>query len=292
VRLRLAFHPPLHPDNLFGHLAATAVPGVEEWRDGCYRRTLRLAHGGAVVALAPHPGHIDCRLTLADERDRAGAISCCRRILDLDADPVAIDERLSRDPALAPLVAAAPGRRVPGAADAAEFAVRAVLGQQVSTAAARTHAARLVAVHGEPIDDPDGGLTHLFPEPAALAQLDPSALALPRTRRITLTTLVAALASGALDLGPATPLDDARRALAALPGFGPWTVEVIAMRALGDRDAFPATDLGVMKAVRALGLPATPAALAGAAEAWRPWRAYAVQHLWATGEHAVNRMPT
>ncbi len=291
VRVRLTFRPPLFPDNLFGHLAASAVPGVEEWRDGCYRRTLRLARGGAVVALAPRADHIDCRLTLADERDRPAAISRCRRILDLDADPIAIDERLSGDRALAPLVAAAPGRRVPGAADPAEFAVRAVLGQQVSTAAARTHAARLVAAHGEPIDDPAGGLTHLFPEPAALARLDPAALALPATRRTTLTTLVAALASGELDLGPATSLDDARRALAALPGFGPWTVEVIAMRALGDRDAFPATDLGVVKAARALGLPATPAALICASAAWRPWRAYAVQHLWATGEHAVNRMP-
>ena len=289
--MRLPFRRPLCPDNLFGHLAATAVPGVEEWRDGWYRRTLRLPHGGAVVALAPRENHIECRLALADERDRAAAIGRCRRMLDLDADPVAIDAHLGRDPRLAPLVAGAPGRRIPGAADPAEFAVRAVLGQQVSTAAARTHAARLVAAHGDPIDDPAGGLTHLFPEPAALARLDPSTLALPRSRRATLTALVAALASGELDLGPATPPGEARRALAALPGFGPWTVEMIAMRALGDRDAFPATDLGVVKAARALGLPATPAALAAASAAWRPWRAYAVQHLWATGDHAVNRLP-
>ena len=113
--MRLAFAPPLFPDNLFGHLVATAVPGVEEWRDGCYRRTLRLAHGGAVVALAPRADHIACRLRLADERDRAAAIACCRRLLDLEADPVAIDAQLARDPHLAALVAAAPGRRVPGA---------------------------------------------------------------------------------------------------------------------------------------------------------------------------------
>ena len=289
--MRLPFTPPLCPDNLFGHLVATAVPGVEEWRDGWYRRTLRLPHGGAVVALAPRPDHIDCRLSLADPRDRAVAIDRCRRMLDLDADPLTIDAHLSRDPLLAPLVAAAPGRRVPGAPDPAEFAVRAVLGQQVSTAAARTHAARLVAAHGEPIEDPDGGLTHLFPEPAALAPLDPAALAMPRSRRTTLAALVAALACGALDLGPATPTVEARRALAALPGLGPWTIEMIAMRALGDPDAFPATDLGVVKAARALGLPSTPAALATASAAWRPWRAYAVQHLWATGDHAVNRLP-
>jgi len=292
LTLRLAFAPPLHPDNLFGHLVATAVPGVEEWRDGCYRRTLRLPHGGAVVALGPRADHITCRLMLADARDRDVAISRCRRLLDLDADPVAIDEQLGRDPHLAALVAAAPGRRVPGSADPAEFAVRAVLGQQVSTAAARTHAARLVAAHGEPIADPEGGLTHLFPGPGVLAQLDPAALAMPRSRRATLLALVGALAEGELDLGPATTLEAARRGLLALPGLGPWTVEMIAMRALGDRDAFPATDLGVIKAARALGLPPTPGALAAASAPWRPWRAYAVQHLWATGEHAVNRMPS
>ncbi len=293
VTVRLAFRRPLCPDNLFGHLAATAVPGVEEWRDGAYRRTLRLPHGGGVVALAPRDGHIDCRLRLSDLRDLAVAISRCRRLLDLDADPVAVDEQLAADPRLAPLVAAAPGRRVPHTVDPAEFAVRAVLGQQVSTAAARTHAARLVTAHGEPIEDPDagGGLTHLFPDPATLANLDPETLAMPRSRRASLTALVAALASGELDLGPATAWAEARRGLAALPGFGPWTVETIAMRALGDPDAFLAGDLGVVRAAQQLGLPSTPAALTAASAAWRPWRAYAVQHLWATGEHPINRIP-
>ena len=289
--LRLPFRRPLCPDNLFGHLAATAVPGVEEWRDGAYRRTLRLPHGGAIVALAPRADHIDCRLMLTDLRDLAVAISRCRRMLDLDADPVAVDEQLGGDPHLAALVAAAPGRRVPGSGDPAEFAVRAVLGQQVSTAAARTHAGRLAATHGDAIEDPGGGLTHLFPDPAALAELDPAALAMPASRRTTLRALVAALISGELDLGPAVAWDEARRAMARLPGLGPWTIEMIAMRALGDPDAFAATDLGVVKAARALGLPSTPAALGHASAAWRPWRAYAVQHLWATGDHAVNRMP-
>lgn len=291
LSLRLPFRTPLWPDNLFGHLVATAVPGVEEWRDGSYRRTLRLPHGAGIVALAPRVDHVDCRLTLADARDRAPAIARCRRMLDLDADPSAIDAHLGLDPHLAPLVRRAPGRRVPGAADPAELAVRAVLGQQVSTAAARTHAARLVVAHGEPIDDPGGGLTHLFPDPPALARLDPASLALPGARRASLVALVGALAGGELDLGAATAFDEARRALARLPGFGPWTIEMIAMRALGDPDAFPATDLGVVKAAHALGLPSTPAALAAASAAWRPWRAYAVQHLWATGDHAVNRLP-
>jgi AraC family transcriptional regulator, regulatory protein of adaptative response / DNA-3-methyladenine glycosylase II len=289
--LRLGFRPPLWPDNLFGHLAATAVPGVEEWRDGAYRRTLRLPRAAGIVALAPRPDHVECRLILDDERDLGVAVARCRWLLDLDADPVAIDERLGSDPHLAPLVAAAPGRRVPRTVDPAELAVRAVLGQQVSTAAARTHAGRLVAAYGQPIDDPEGGLTHLFPGPAALSSLDPSTLALPRSRRTTLTTLVAALASGAIDPGPGTDAGRAREQLAALPGFGPWTVEVVAMRGLGDRDAFPASDLGVIKAARGLGLPSTPAALTAASQAWRPYRAYAVQHLWATGDHAVNRLP-
>jgi len=291
LRLRLAFRRPLCPDNLFGHLAATAVPGIEEWRDGWYRRTLRLPHGDAIVALSPRRDHIACRLSLGDLRDLAVAIARCRWLLDLDADPVAVDEQLARDPRLAPLVTGAAGRRVPRTVDPAELAVRAVLGQQVSTAAARTHAARLVRAHGDAIEDPGGGLTHLFPDPAALAGLDPATLALPHARRTTLTTLVAALASDEIDLSPATAWSEARRRLAALPGFGPWTVEVIAMRALGDPDAFPAGDLGVVRAAASLGLPGAPAALASASAAWRPWRAYAVQHLWATGDHAVNRLP-
>ncbi|MFF5427623.1 MULTISPECIES: AlkA N-terminal domain-containing protein [unclassified Streptomyces] len=291
ISLRLPFRAPLEPSNLFGHLAATAVPGVEEWRDGAYRRTLRLPYGHGIAALAPRPGHIACRLSLTDPRDLAHAISRCRRLLDLDADPVAVDDRLRADPLLAPLVDAAPGRRVPGTVDPAEFAVRAVLGQQVSTAAARTHAARLVTAHGVPVEDPEGGLTHLFPDPEALAALDPDALALPRSRRTTLLTLVRALADGSLPLGPAHDREEARARLLALPGFGPWTTEIIAMRALGDPDAFLAGDLGVRRAAAGLGLPATPAALTARATHWRPWRAYAVQYLWATDDHPINHLP-
>ncbi|MER5770720.1 DNA-3-methyladenine glycosylase 2 family protein [Streptomyces sp. NPDC001985] len=291
IALRLPYREPLTPGNLFGHLAATGVPGVEEWRDGAYRRTLRLPYGHGVAALTPAPGHIGCRLALTDLRDLTIAITLCRRLLDLDADPVAIDGRLRTDPALAPLVDAAPGRRVPRTVDAAEFAVRAVLGQQVSTAAARTHAARLVTAHGERVDDPGGGLTHLFPSSTALAALDPGTLALPRSRRTTLTTLVAALADGSLRLGTDSDWDEARARLGALPGFGPWTVEVIAMRALGDPDAFLPTDLGTRRAARNLGLPGTPGALTAHAAAWRPWRAYAVQYLWATDTHPINNLP-
>ncbi|MFF3462547.1 AlkA N-terminal domain-containing protein [Streptomyces sp. NPDC002619] len=291
LSLRLPFRAPLNPDNLFGHLAATAVPGVEEWRDGAYRRTLRLPYGHGIVALTPRPDHIACRLTLSDLRDLPVAISRCRRLLDLDADPVAVDDQLRTDPFLAPLVDKAPGRRVPRTVDEAEFAVRAVLGQQVSTAAARTHAARLVTAHGIPVDDPEGGLTHLFPAPEALAVLDPESLAMPRTRRTTFTTLVHQLADGTLHLGVESDWTETRSRLLALPGFGPWTADVITMRALGDPDAFLPTDLGIRRAAQELDLPSTPAALTARAAAWRPWRAYAVQYLWATDGHPINFLP-
>ncbi|MCC5476271.1 AlkA N-terminal domain-containing protein [Streptomyces barringtoniae] len=302
LSLRLPFRAPLNPSNLFGHLAATAVPGVEEWLPHCpngvggtptgaYRRTLRLPYGHGIVSLTPCPDHIACRLTLSDLRDLPVAISRCRRMLDLDADPVAVDDRLRTDPLLAPLVDKAPGRRVPRTVDEAEFAVRAVLGQQVSTAAARTHAARLVTAHGKPLDDPEGGLTHLFPSPEALAAVDPETLAMPRTRRTTFTTLVRELADGRLHLGAEADWAETRARLLGLPGFGPWTVDVIAMRALGDPDAFLPTDLGIRRAAQELGLPGTPAALTARAEAWRPWRAYAVQYLWATDSHPINFLP-
>ncbi|MEV6742122.1 AlkA N-terminal domain-containing protein [Streptomyces sp. NPDC051104] len=300
--LRLPFRAPLNPDNLFGHLAATAVPGVEEWLPhslddvggtpiGAYRRTLRLPYGHGIVALTPRPDHIACRLSLSDMRDLAVAISRCRRMLDLDADPVAVDDQLRTDPVLAPLVDKAPGRRVPRTVDEAEFALRAVLGQQVSTAAARTHAARLVTAHGEAVEDPEGGLTHLFPAPEALAALDPESLAMPRTRRTTFTTLVRRLAERSIHLGVESDWEETRARLLALPGFGPWTVDVIAMRALGDPDAFLPTDLGIRRAAQELGLPSTPAALTARAAAWRPWRAYAVQYLWATDSHPINFLP-
>jgi len=291
LSLRLPLRAPFFPDNLFGHLAATAVPGVEEWRDGAFRRTLRLPAGQGVVALRPMPDHVACQIALTDLRDLATAVSRCRRLLDLDADPVAACDVLQADPELTPLVAKALGRRVPRTVDADEFALRAVLGQQVSTAAGRTHAARLAAACGEPVSDTGGGLSRLFPEPAALAGLDPALLAMPASRRDTFTGLAAALASGEIDLGAGSDWQRARDQLAALPGIGPWTVETIAMRGLGDPDAFPATDLGVRLAARELGLPATPAALAKRASAWRPWRSYAVQYLWATSDHAINKLP-
>jgi AraC family transcriptional regulator of adaptative response / DNA-3-methyladenine glycosylase II len=286
--LRLPFRRPLCPDTLFGHLAATAVPGVEEVVGATYRRTLRLPHGPGIVALTPTATHIACRVELADVADLTAAIARCRRLLDLDADPEAVDRALSDDPILAPRVAAASGRRVSRTVDGDEFAVRAVLGQQVTTVAARTSAGALVAAHGEPLSAPSAGLTHLFP---TAEQLVGAAPALPGGRARTLGRLVEALTGGRLDLGPGADRADARRVLAALPGIGPWTVEMVAMRSLGDPDAFPVGDLGVRRGAARLGLPEDVRSLLGRAERWRPWRAYAVQHLWAATDHPITAWP-
>jgi AraC family transcriptional regulator of adaptative response / DNA-3-methyladenine glycosylase II len=300
LTLRLPFRAPLCADNLFGHLAATAVPGVEEVRDGVYRRTLRLSHGLGLVALRPAEDCIWASLSLSDLRDLTSAVARCRRLLDLDADPEATDQLLCEDPVLAPLVRSAPGRRVPRTVDEQEMAVRAVLGQQVSTAAARTHAGRLAAAYGEPVDDPAGGLSRTFPSSVALAEAlsassRPDAaplLAGPRARQATFAALVNALADGKIDIGPGGDWEEARAQLGQLPGVGPWTVEIIAMRALGDPDAFPLTDLGVRRAALAARLPKSPSQLAARAERWRPWRAYATQYLWATLDHSINNLPS
>ncbi|HEX4838083.1 MAG TPA: DNA-3-methyladenine glycosylase 2, partial [Solirubrobacteraceae bacterium] len=286
--LRLPFRRPLCPDNLFGHLAATAVPGVEEVREGAYRRTLRLSHGPGIVELTPTTEHVLCRVMLSDLRDLTTAIARCRWLLDLDADPAAVDELFCSDPDLRPIVAEARGRRVPRCVDGAELAVRAILGQQVSTAAARTCAGRIVACCGESVIDSRGGLTHLFPTPEALAGVE---VALPGSRRRSLAALVDALRSERLSLDPGCDRVEALAVLSGLPGFGPWTTQVIAMRALGDPDAFPAADLGVRRAAETLGLPATPAALTARADRWRPWRAYAVQYLWSAVDHPINHWP-
>jgi AraC family transcriptional regulator of adaptative response / DNA-3-methyladenine glycosylase II len=310
ISLRLAYRQPLDPSNLLGHLVATGVPGVEEFRDGAYRSTVRLPRGWGIVSVRrPVGGAFPVTLRLADVRDLAAAVSRVRRLLDLDADPVAVGEALAADAHLRPLIEAAPGRRVPRTLDPAGFALRAVLGQQVSTAAARTHAARLVAELGERVDDPDGGLTHLFPTAGAVvaasreggrgaadatgpddSRLD-EILRMPASRKRTLLGMATAIAAGDVRLDAGADWQAAREAMLALPGIGPWTVETVAMRALGDPDAFVGSDLGVLKAAASLGLPSARPALEAASHAWSPWRAYAVQYLWATSPHAVNTIP-
>ncbi|OBI32343.1 DNA-3-methyladenine glycosylase [Mycobacterium sp. E1386] len=291
VSLRLPVRTPFAYEGVFGHLAAGTVPGCEEVRDGAYRRSLRLPFGSGVAALTPAVDHVRCVLTLDDFRDLTTAIARCRRLLDLDADPEAVDGALAGDPYLAPVVAKAPGQRIPRTVDEAELAVRAVLGQQVSTKAARTHAGRLVAAYGEPVADPDGGLTHTFPSAEQLAEIDPVHLAVPEARRRTLNALVARLVDGSIVLDSGSDWEAARRQLLDVPGVGPWTAEVIAMRGLGDPDAFPATDLGLRLAAKELGLPSGERALVAHGVQWRPWRSYATQYLWTTLEHPVNQWP-
>ncbi len=274
--LRLPFRPPLQADALLSWLAARAVPGVEEVDGALYRRSLRLPHGPGVVELRFERAHAACRLWLADARDEPAAVERCRRLADLDVDPAAVTEHLRGDPLIGPLVDAAPGLRVPGAVDGAELAVRAVLGQQISVPAARTAAGRLVAEHGERLDQPVGAVTALFPAAATLAALDPARLAMPRARARALVGLCGALAAGKVRLDGA----DARRALLALPGIGPWTAGYVAMRALGDPDVFLVEDLGVRHALRRLGGPDDARAARALAAAWSPWRSYATQYLW------------
>jgi AraC family transcriptional regulator of adaptative response / DNA-3-methyladenine glycosylase II len=244
-----------------------------------------------VVALTPTPDHVVCQLALDDLRDLSTAIARCRRLLDLDADPEAVAEVLAEDPMVAREVAKAPGRRIPGTLDEAELALRVVLGQQVSTTAARTHAARLVGRHGTPMSDSGGELTHLFPSIQDLAEVDPATLGLPTSRQRCFVVLVNALASGAVEIGIGADWDRTRVQLGAMTGIGPWTVEMIAMRALGDPDAFPAADMGVRKGAAWLGLPGTATGLDRHSQRWRPWRSYAVQYLWAALDHPINQWP-
>ena len=291
LSLRLPVRTPFAYEGLFGHLAACAVSGVEEVRDGAYRRTLRLPAGNGIVSLTPEPDHVRCTLVLDDFRDLATAIARCRRLLDLDADPEAVVDVLSAEPELSALVAKAPGQRIPRTVDEPELALRVVLGQQVSVKAARTHAARIVAAYGQPITDASGGLTHVFPAIDHLAEIDPVHLAFPKSRQRSLISLIEALAKGNVHLDAGCDWNHARQQLLALPGIGPWTAEVIAMRGLGDPDAFPATDLGVLVAAKQVGLPEDARALTEHSARWRPWRSYAVQHLWTALDHVVNHWP-
>ncbi len=277
----LVYRPPLEGAALIEFFGRRAVPGVEE-RDGAvFRRSLRLSGGGAVVELRPLEERIAVKLWLDDRRDEHEALARVRALLDLDADPAAIADALGADPLIGALVAEAPGRRVPGAADGAEIAVRAVLGQQVSLAGAATLAGRLVAAHGEPLAHPVGAVTHLFPSAEALAAANSDGWAMPASRRRAIGAISTALAAGDIDLSRGADRRATEDRLLALPGIGPWTAGYIAMRALHDPDAFLASDLGVRHALDRLGRDSRPAAAESLSQAWRPYRAYALQHLWA-----------
>lgn len=284
AQFELAYLAPFDADQVFGFLRLRCVEGVEAFENGRYRRVLTLPYGEAHVSLHPHEGHIACRLELTDGRDIEAAVRQCRRLLDLDADPVAVSEVLSADPLLAPLVRQRPGLRVPGHGDGNEVAVRAVLGQQVSVAGARTLAGRLVEAHGRrsTIPDPSGALTHRFPTAAQLAEAGPMAGGMPRSRAVALHALVTALADGTVTITDRHDRIELARSLTSFRGIGPWTASYIIIRALGDPDVFLPTDLGVRHALSRLGVPGDPRSATMRAEAWRPWRSYALMHLWAS----------
>ena len=270
-----------------GFLAARAIPGVESVARGVYRRTIACgrAHGVVTVRAAPGASHLVATIHVAEVAHLTSIVTRLRRLFDLDADVETIGEHLATDPRLAPLVAARPGLRVPGAWDAFELAVRAILGQQVSVAAATTFAGRLVAAHGRLLATPvaDDGLRFVFPEPQALAAADLTTIGLTRARARTLSSFAAVVAREPELLSTAPSLDAAVDRLSALDGIGDWTAQYIAMRALREPDAFPASDLGLRRALETpVGRPSTRAVLA-TAECWRPWRAYAVLHLWLGG---------
>lgn len=283
IDLRIAVRTPFNGAALLRFLADRAVPGVEVARvgddgGGWYARTLDLPHGPGTARIelgdliGPGTSYVGLRLWLDDLRDTAAALARMRALVDADADPVAIDAHLGNDPALAPLIARRPGLRVPGHVDGAEVAVRAVLGQQVTVVAARTAAARLVAAHGMPVTSPIDGLTHLFPDAATVAAIDPSEFRMPKARARALVGLSAAIAAGEVVLDRGPDRNRVRADLLALPGIGPWTADYIALRALGHPDVWLPTDIGVRNALAGV-LPRDP-------DQWAPWRSYALLHLW------------
>ncbi|MBN2621847.1 MAG: DNA-3-methyladenine glycosylase 2 family protein [Acidimicrobiales bacterium] len=293
-RVLLPFRAPLALDELIEFLGARAVPGVEAVVDGAYHRVLRLPGGPGVVSLRPdglsdagrgdgtgaNRPPIVCHLRLTAARDAPAAVAACRRVLDLDADPAAVDTALAADPHLAPLVATTPGRRAPVHPEADELALRAVLGQQVSLAAARRLAGQLTQLCGEPLANPVGPLTTAFPTAAAVAEADLDRLGMPGSRRATLRGLAAALAGGAISLSPDADPDEVERRLLDLRGIGPWTASYIRMRGLGDPDVVLTTDLGVRHALDRLGMSRVdPRRLR---RRWSPVGSYAVHHLWAS----------
>jgi AraC family transcriptional regulator of adaptative response / DNA-3-methyladenine glycosylase II len=279
LELRLPYRSPMSLEATFEFLAMRAIPGVESYDGSWFSRALRLPRGAAVVELSAGEGFVRCRAELADQRDLVAAVSRVRRLLDLDADPVAVDDALRIDRQLAPLVDSRPGLRSPGAVDGFEMAMRAIVGQQISVAGARTLLGRITAECGDATFD--GAPFRLFPSAAAIADLDPARLPMPRARAATVRALARAMAGGELALDPGADRLPTRSALLAVPGIGPWTADYLRMRALADPDVLLGCDLGVAKAARSLGIE-----LADGRPDWAPWRSYATHQLWAS--HATD----
>ena len=273
ISLRLPYRAPMDLSSTLGFLGRRAIPSVEHLDGDTFRRTIRAAHGPALVTLMQGDNAVRCDVRLSDQRDLVTVVARVRRMLDLDADPEAVDAVLGAGE-LAASVAKRPGLRSPGAVDGFELAVRAVVGQQISVSGARTLLGRIAAAYGEVAFD--GEPWRLFPTAAQFADIDPSTLPMPKARGRTLHALASAVASGDLDLEPSADRDETRARLLELPGIGPWTTDYLRMRALSEPDVLLATDLGVRHAASALDLD-----LAGGRPDWAPWRTYATHHLWA-----------
>ena len=284
-KFRIPYRPPFDWAALLGFLEGRAIPGVEVVENLEYRRTIhwRGQPGILRVTQAPHGHALELQVTLPQPDGLIDLVGKVRRMFDCGADPLAVANHLGRDPVLAPLVARRPGLRLPSAWDPFEMTVRAILGQQVSVKGATTMAGRLVTRCGDPLGNLcQPGLTHLFPQPRKLAGADLQGIGLTGTRVATIRHLAQALVSGDLVFQAGGGVDDFTTSLARLPGIGPWTAHYVAMRALGEPDAFPASDLGLRQALAKLDpdLPSTPQAMNARAAAWRPWRSYAALHLW------------
>jgi AraC family transcriptional regulator of adaptative response / DNA-3-methyladenine glycosylase II len=287
VAVRLGYRAPYDWDAILAFLSARAIPGIEAVSNGRYARTIAIGDGRGLLVVEPAESNcLRAIVRFPHLRALPTIIARVRRVFDLAADPIMIGAHLSRDVVLAPLVAARPGLRVPGAWDGFELAVRAILGQQITVSAATRLAGKLVLAYGEQIVDPAArelGLTHVFPTPRQLAGDDLAAIGMPRTRRMALSSLAAAVVADPLIFGPRRSLEAAVSQLRSLPGVGEWTAQYIAMRELREPDAFPAADIGLMRAMSdASGVRPLPAELLAHAEQWRPWRAYAALHLWAS----------
>ncbi|MDP9093118.1 MAG: helix-turn-helix domain-containing protein [Actinomycetota bacterium] len=279
IRLRLPYRAPMDVGATLDFLGRRAIAGVESYAGVTYSRVLRAPCGPALVSFTPAAGAIICKVRCTDQRDLVAVVSRVRHVLDLDADPESVDELLGADTALAPLVAKRPGLRSPGAVDGFEMAVRAVVGQQISLAAAAKVLARICAAHGTRAFEGEPWM--LFPDAVEFAALDPAHLPMPAARAMTLIRLAEQIANGDLVLDPGADRDDTRRSLLAVAGVGAWTADYLRMRALGDPDVALVADLGVRKSATALGLRQDEAPPGGRWPEWAPWRSYATHHLWA-----------
>jgi len=296
ITLTLPLKPPYDWAGIIGFLGARAIRGVESVQPDCYARSIRLdgAQGTIAVRMAEHQNALVATIRFPVVTALPAIVARIRRIFDLGADPVVIGAQLAEDPVMASLVAARPGLRVPGAWDGFELAVRGILGQQITVSAATALAAKLVDLCGSALPPPDDPalamVTQAFPMPEDVARVDDLGLALgmPRARAAAITGLAKIAAADRSLFEPGGGLDVAIRRLRDLPGIGEWTAHYIAMRALREPDAFPAADIGLMRAMATADGRPTPTQLLAHAEAWRPWRAYAALHLWASDPAGVR----